>query len=146
MRLAWGVHAGLVALVAAAAVSLASVAVADSGTVSLRIVKGGFFVGASGGSGTLTFRGKRYALSIGGISGGLVFGAAETRLRGTVSNINRPADVAGVYGAIGAGGAVGRGARVIALRNEKGAELRLQGEQVGLIADIDLSGLAISLR
>ena len=32
------------------------------------------------------------------------------------------------------------------LCNEKGAVLRLSGRQVGLIANGDLSGLAISLR
>jgi hypothetical protein len=35
---------------------------------------------------------------------------------------------------------------VIRLRNAKGAVLALSGRQIGLIADIDLSGLAISLR
>ena len=38
------------------------------------------------------------------------------------------------------------GARAIVLRNEKGAVLTLSGRQVGLIANADLSGLAISLR
>jgi hypothetical protein len=32
------------------------------------------------------------------------------------------------------------------LQNEKGAVLRLSGRQVGLIANADFSGLAISLR
>jgi hypothetical protein len=32
------------------------------------------------------------------------------------------------------------------LRNQKGAVLTLSGEQVGLIANADLSGLAISLQ
>jgi len=146
MRLSSGFRKALVALVAVLGVSIASAAYADSGRVSIRVVKGGFFVGASGGSGTLTFQGKRYRLSIGGISGGLVFGASETRLAGRVSNIRRASDVEGVYGAAGAGAAVGAGARVITLRNAKGAVLTLSGRQVGLMANIDLSGLAISLR
>jgi hypothetical protein len=61
-----------------------------------------------------------------------------------VSNIRYPSDVAGVYG--GAGAALLVGARAIVLRNEKGAVLTLSGRQVGLIANADLSGLAISLR
>jgi hypothetical protein len=32
------------------------------------------------------------------------------------------------------------------LENEKGAVLSLNGRQVGLIANLDLSGMAISLR
>ena len=75
-----------------------------------------------------------------------MFGASETRLYGRVSNIWRPSDVAGVYGGAGAGAALLFGARAIVLRNEKGAVLALSGRQVGLIANADLSGLAISLR
>ena len=54
--------------------------------------------------------------------------------------------MAGVYAAAGAGAAIGAGAGAIVLRNEKGALLQMEGRQVGLIADVDLSGLAISLR
>jgi len=80
------------------------------------------------------------------LSAGLVFGASETRLYGRVSNIRYPSDVAGVHGGAGAGAARLVGARAIVLRNENGAVLTLSGRQVGLIANADLSGLAISLR
>jgi len=63
-----------------------------------------------------------------------------------VSNIWRPSDVAGVYAAAGAGLAVGTGARAIVLTNQKGAVLELTGWQVGLLANVDLSGLAITLK
>jgi len=110
------------------------------------VLKGGWFIGASGGSGTLTFHGRQYPLSIGGIDAGLVFGASQTNLSGRVTNIRRPSDVAGVYGAGGAGAAIGVGARAIVLTNEKGAVLQLSGRQTGLMLNADLSGLAISLR
>ena len=90
----------LVALSALVGLGLPSVAYADSGTIRISVLKGGWFIGASGGSGTLTFHGRRYPLSIGGLSAGLVFGASQTYLSGTVSNIRRPSDVAGVYGAV----------------------------------------------
>ena len=67
-------------------------------------------------------------------------------LHGRVSNIWRPSDVAGVYGAAGAGLAIGTGARAIVLTNQKGAVLELTGRQVGLLANLDLSGLAITLE
>ena len=126
--------------------SLPSVAYADSGTIRISVLKGGWFIGASGGSGSLIFHGRRYPLSIGGLSAGLVFGASQTYLSGTVSNIRRPSDVAGVYGAAGAGAAVGRGVNAIVLSNEKGAVLPMRGRQTGLMVNADLSGLAISLR
>lgn len=140
-------HAALTALtVAFAALILPAAARADSGGITFRVLKGGWIIGASGGSGTLFFHGQRYPISIGGLSAGFVFGASETYFRGTVSNIRSPSDVAGVYGAVGGGGAVGVGAQAIVLRNEKGAVLTLTGHQVGLQINVDLSGLSISVR
>jgi hypothetical protein len=122
-----------------------SSAFADSGTIAFRVFKGGWFIGGSAGNGALFFHGRSYPISIGGLSIGLVFGGSETRFRGSVTNIRRPSDVAGVYGAGGAGGALVVGAQVIVLRNEKGATLRLVGQQVGLQVNADVSGLAISM-
>jgi hypothetical protein len=146
MRISFVFRTGLIALMAMLGASLSSAAYADSGTVRISVVKGGWFIGASGGSGTLIFQGQRYPLSIGGLSAGLVFGASQTYLSGRVSHISRPSDVAGVYGAAGAGAAVVRGVRAIVLTNEKGAVLELSGRQTGLMVNADLSGLAISLR
>jgi hypothetical protein len=83
---------------------------------------------------------------VGGIDVGLIFGGSKTFLHGRVSHIRRPSDVAGVYGAAGAGLAVIRGARAIVLTNNKGAVLELSGRQVGLLANLDLSGLALTLK
>jgi hypothetical protein len=125
---------------------ISSAAYADSGTLWLSVVKGGWFVGANGGSGTLVFHGRRYPLSVGGIDAGLVFGLSQTSFYGRVIHIRRPSDVTGVYGAAGAGAALGVGARVLQLANDKGAILQLEGRQIGLIANLDLSGLVLSLR
>ena len=144
MRILSAIRTALIALAAFAGSSPASHA--DSGTVTLTIYKAGWIIGGSGGGGTLNFRGRYYALSTGGIDYGLVFGGSKTVLHGRVSNIIRPSDVAGVYGAAGAGLAVGTGARAIVLTNQKGAVLELTGRQVGLLANVDLSGLAIALK
>lgn len=146
MKISSALRAALFALTAFAGAALASVAHADEGTVSLTIYKAGWIIGGSGGSGVLNFRGRSYALSTGGLDYGFVFGGSKTVLRGRVSNIYRPSDVAGVYGAAGAGLAIGGGARAIVLTNQKGAVLELSGRQVGLMANADLSGLAITLK
>ena len=143
MKMSAVLRAALVALVACAGLSSAR---ADEGYVSLVIYKAGWIIGGSGGSGVLHFHGRSYGLSTGGLDYGLVFGGSKTILRGRVSNIWRPSDVAGVYGAAGAGLAIGRGARAIVLTNQKGAVLELSGSQVGLMANADLSGLAITMR
>ncbi|WP_298266902.1 hypothetical protein [uncultured Bradyrhizobium sp.] len=146
MKLSSTLRAALVALMAFTGFAFSSAAHADSGFVKLTIYKAGWIIGGSGGGGVLTFRGRSYPLSTGGLDYGLVFGGSKTVLRGRVSNINRPSDVAGVYGAAGAGLAIGRGARAIVLTNQKGAVLELTGHQVGLMANADLSGLAITMR
>jgi len=144
MRISSAFRTALFALFAVVGLSPASHA--DSGTVTLTIYKAGWIIGGSGGSGVLDFQGRRYGLSTGGLDYGLVFGGSKTVLHGRVSNIYRPSDVAGVYGAAGAGLAVGTGARGIVLTNQKGAVLQLTGRQVGLLANVDLSGLAITLK
>ena len=146
MKMPSAIRATVLAFAALTGVALSSAAHADEGFVQLTIYKAGWVIGGSGGSGVLDFRGRRYSLSTGGLDYGFVFGGSKTVLRGRVSNIFRPSDVAGVYGAAGAGIAVGRGARAIVLTNQKGAVLELSGQQVGLMANADLSGLAITMR
>jgi hypothetical protein len=146
MRISHQFRAGLVGLIAIVGASVPSVTYADSGTIRISVFKAGWFIGGSAGNGLLIFHGRRYPLSIGGLSAGLVFGASGAHFVGRVSNIFRASDVAGVYGAAGAGGALVVGAGAIVLTNEKGAVLSLSGRQVGLIANVDLSGMAISLQ
>ena len=147
MKVSNGLRAGLIALAAiVGAGSYSSAALADSGTIRIRVVKAGFVFGGSAGSGTLTFHGRTYPLSVGGLSYGFLIGVSETNLSGRVTHIRRPSDVEGVYGAAGAGATLGAGARVIVLTNQNGAVLALSGRQVGLMANADLTGLALSLR
>jgi hypothetical protein len=146
MRTSHPLRAALIALTALAGVGVSSAAYADSGNISFKIVKAGFVVGGSGGSGTLNFHGRNYPVSIGGISYGFTFGVSETRFHGRVTNIRRPSDVAGVYAQAGAGAALGGGAQAIVLTNQNGAVLTLSGGQTGLIVSADLSGLALSVR
>ena len=147
MRILSGCRAALIALIAVmGSIGLTSAAQADSGSVSIRIFKAGFVIGGSAGSGVLRFHGRNYPLSVGGLSYGFTFGASETRFHGTVSNIRRPSDIAGVYGQAGAGAALVRGAQAVALVNQNGAVLSLAGGQTGLIVSADLSGLALGLK
>ena len=144
MQLSSAIRAALLALTVTGAVL--TTAYADSGYIRFNVIKAGFVVGGSGGSGTLLFHGRRYPLSIGGVSWGFTFGASATDFFGEVSNIRSPSDVNGVYGAAGAGVAVGPGAGGIVLANQNGAVLTLSGRQMGVIVAADLNGLVISLR
>lgn len=62
MRLSSAIRATLIAVTALIGAGLSS-AHADAGSVSLVIYKAGWFIGGSGGTGTLNFRGRNYALS-----------------------------------------------------------------------------------
>ncbi len=143
MRLSSAARAVLFALAVLAAPSVAR---ADEGAVTLVIFKAGWIFGGSAGSGVMTFHGQTYGLSAGGLDYGLVFGGSQTTLQGRVRNIHRAQDIAGIYGAAGAGVALGAGVRGIVLTNQNGAILELSGKQLGLIANLDLSGLAITLK
>jgi hypothetical protein len=118
---------------------------AASGTVALHIASAGFIFGVTGGSGSLTFRGRQYPLTIGGISAGALIGASATDLIGTASNLHAPGDIAGIYSAVGAGMSVAGGRSAAQLSNANGVVLRLRGRQIGFSFSIDLSGMSISL-
>jgi len=118
---------------------------AQVGHVHLKLVKAGFIVGVGGGSGVLTYQGHSYRLSVGGVGIGSL-GIASASLVGTATNLHHPADIAGTYGAAGAGATFVGGAQVATLQNEKGVVLTLRGAQVGFQVSLGLSGMTISLR
>jgi hypothetical protein len=127
--------------------AMPSASQAASGNVRLTINKAAFVVGVSGGEGVLRFARRNYPLSIAGLSVGFSAGASQANLVGTVSNIRRASDVAGTYSAATAGAAlITGGKQVLTLTNETGAVMQLRGAQVGLEINLDLSGMAISLR
>jgi hypothetical protein len=145
MRIPIRLLGALVAVITVFGVGFQS-AYADSGRITLTIYKAGWIIGGSGGSGRLTFHGRTYKLGVGGVDYGLVFGGSKTVLHGRVSHIRRASDIEGVYGAAGAGLAAGRGVRAIVLTNQKGAVLELSGRQTGLMLNVDLSGLALTIK
>ena len=133
--------------VAAAALMLLTVpsgSQAAIGTVHAKVLKAGFIVGAGGGSGTLTFKGRRYPLKFGGLSVGTI-GVAGVELVGTASNLQTAEDIAGSYTAVGAGVAVIGGAKVARLQNARGVVLELHGVQIGLDVSLNLSGMTVAI-
>jgi lipid-binding SYLF domain-containing protein len=119
---------------------------AASGRIEFRIVRAGFILGFGSGSGTLFFKGKRYPLSLGGVSLGATIGASSADFVGRVRNLRQANDIRGNYTAIGAGLAAAGGGTVARLRNSRGVELEVSGKQIGFKASVDLSGLRIRLK
>ena len=117
-----------------------------SAKIQFEIYKAGLVVGVSGGSGTLTHEGKDYPLSIGGISLGATIGASKAEFVGDVFNLSAPEDIEGVYSGAKAGIAIAGGAKTAILKNSKGVELKVSGEQIGVELTLDLNGMDIRLE
>jgi len=116
-----------------------------TGTVHLKIAKVGFIVGVGGGSGTVTYHGKSYRVSVSGVGLGTI-GVSAVNLEGTVHNLHNLADIAGVYNAASASVAIVGGGKVATLQNEKGVVLKVHGVQLGLEASLSVSGMTLTLQ
>lgn len=60
---------------------------APDGKIELTLYKAGLIAGGSGGNCTLTFKGKRHPVSVGGVSLGATIGASKGELVGEVYNM-----------------------------------------------------------
>jgi lipid-binding SYLF domain-containing protein len=129
----------------AATGALVAPAEAATGSVSIQIVSAGFIFGASVGNGVLRFQGTDFRLRVGGVSAGATIGASGTDLVGTAYHLHQPADIEGIYSAIGAGLSIAGGRSAAQLTNARGVLLKLHGRQMGLMFSIDLSGMSIAL-
>ena len=130
----------LFAIVLPAASSLAQA----PGYVRVKFVKAGVMVGAGGGSGVLTYRGRDYPFRVSGLSLGVTAGASISRLEGWASGIRQVSDFAGTYSSVG--GAFVGGFGGIQLGNEKGVKIALQGPRAGMEFAANLTEVRISLK
>ena len=135
----------IVAAMATILIGASTQSYAQTGRVRLNIVRAGFLVGVGGGSGTLTFHGRRYRLNVGGIGVGSL-GISGVELVGNAYNLHSARDIAGTYGAAGAGLAIAGGGQVARLQNANGVVLELSGMQVGFQVSFGLGGMTITLR
>jgi hypothetical protein len=116
------------------------------GYVRVKFVKAGLMVGAGGGSGVLTYRGRDYPFKVSGLSLGVTAGGSVSRLEGWASGIKQVSDFAGTYSSVGAGGALVGGAGGIRLGNENGVVIALRGPKAGMEFAANVSKIAISMK
>jgi hypothetical protein len=143
--MSWLVRTAVVALFAAVLPATPSLAQAP-GYVRVKLVKAGLMVGAGGGSGVLTYRGRDYPFRVSGLSLGVTAGASINRLEGWASGIRQVSDFAGTYSSVGGGGAFVGGFGGIQLGNEKGVKIALQGPRAGMEFAANLTSVRISLK
>jgi hypothetical protein len=135
----------VIALIAVVLSTASSIAQAP-GYVRVKFVKAALMVGAGGGSGVLTYRGRDYPFRVSGLSLGVTAGGSVSRLEGWASGIRQVSDFVGTYSSVGAGGAFVGGIGGIHLGNEKGVRIDLQGPKAGVEFAANLSKLSISLK
>ena len=100
-------------------------------------------VGISWASGTLTYQGKTYPISVNGLSVGDV-GATKIEASGDVSNLKKLDDFDGNYTALGAGATVAGGASAVAMKNQNGVEITLVSTTQGV--KFALGGAGVSMK
>jgi hypothetical protein len=132
-------------LIAAVLPATSSLAQAP-GYVRVKLAKAALMVGAGGGSGVLTYRGRDYPFRVSGLSMGVTAGASINRLEGWASGIRQVSDFAGTYSSVGGGGAFVGGFGGIQLGNEKGVKIALQGPKAGMEFAANLTSVRISLK
>jgi hypothetical protein len=109
-------------------------------------LSGGSFaagIGFSWGSGTLTYKGKQYRVSVDGLSLGKV-GITGGSARGEVYHLKRLADFNGNYNAGGAGLTLGGGRNAVAMQNQNGVSVLLTSTTRGL--DLTIAGGGVKMR
>jgi len=114
-----------------------------NGRVHVEFLKAGLIVGGGFGRGVLTYHGRDYRFRISGLSMGLTAGASTLRLDGEASHLHQLSDFAGIYSAVGVGGAWVAGAGGVQLKNDKGVTMTLQGNRMGLELAANLTGVKI---
>lgn len=117
-----------------------------TGTVSIRQLQVAFIASGEVGGGTLSFQGRSYGITVGGLGVGGI-GASTVNARGTVYGLNRRADFTGAYVQLREGWAVGtQGKGTLWLRNDKGVTLRLATRRRGLQLSLGADGVLIGWK
>jgi hypothetical protein len=138
-------------MLAAAAACLAAAyapgagAAGASGTVRISQVQVAFLFSGNVGGGTLTFQGRDYDFSLGGLGYG-GFGAQKIEARGEVYNLKRVEDFEGPYvqGRIGAVAGDAQAGGGMWLYNPAGVEIRLSSTREGYA--LSLGGDAVFIK
>ena len=102
-------------------------------------------VGISWGSGTLTYKGKDYPISVTGLSVGDV-GVTKVEASGKVYNLKKLEDFNGNYTAVTAGATVAGGGGATAMRNQNGVSAELVATTQGLKFNMGAAGVDMQIK
>src|SRR5271166_6107584 len=102
-------------------------------------------IGYSWGSGTLTYKGVKYPITVEGLSAGSV-GVTDVTASGKVYHLAKLADFEGNYTSGSAGATVGGGGSVTKMANQNGVVINLVSTTQGLNFSIAAGGMKVKLK
>ena len=137
-------------LVVAATLSLpfsTALAKGESPSATLQLNQGSVAVGIgwSWGGGTLTYHGKRYPVSVDGLTVGSV-GVSRASANGSVYRMKKLEDFNGTYTAVGAGATVGGGGSIATMQNQNGVRITLRSTSRGVKFTLGASGVSLNIK
>ena len=103
-------------------------------------------IGYSWGSGTLTYKGVKYPITVSGLSAGASAGATTITASGSVYNLAKIEDFDGNCTAVGTGATVGGGASVVTMKNQNGVVIDSVSTTQGLKLSLDSGGVKIKVK
>ena len=115
-----------------------------TGYANMEFGQGGFILSASGGKGTLTFKGRKYAFKVGGLGIGGI-GVSKITAVGDVYRLHRVEDFPGVFFQGRAGYAAVEGKGVQWLENSSGVIMKLRATTKGVSLNLGADGLKIEM-
>lgn len=114
------------------------------GHITMQFGQGGFILSATGGKGTITYKGRTYVFKVGGLGvGGL--GVSKITAVGEVYRLRRINDFPGVFFQARAGYAAIQGKGVQWLENSNGVVLQLRSTTKGVSLNLGADGLKIEM-
>ena len=125
--------------------SIASAADTPVGKITVEGKSVAIGIGFSWGSGTLTFQGREYPISMTGLTL-ISAGVTSSTITGDVYNLKNIADFSGKYVAGKAGITVAGGASGVAAKNSKGVSIRLASTQTGVDFTLGPEGITFKLK
>jgi hypothetical protein len=102
-------------------------------------------LGISWGSGTLTYHGKSYPISVDGLSVGAV-GVTSVTATGKVYGLHQLSDFDGNFAAVGAGATVGGGGSVATMKNQNGVKVTLTSTTKGVSLSLAAGGVNMKVK
>jgi hypothetical protein len=133
--------------VAALGLTLSVARAADAPDATIKLSGGSIAagVGVSWGSGTLTYNGKTYPISVNGLSVGDV-GATKLEASGNVTDLKKLDDFDGNYTALGAGATVAGGGSAVGMKNQNGVTVTLVSTTQGVKFTLGAAGVSMKIK